>query len=217
MFIGHFGIGFAGKKVNNKPSLGTLFFAAQFLDLLWPILLLAGIESAAIEPSNSVFLRLNFSNYPISHSLVGSLLWAILFGLIYFLFKKNLKASIVLCSLVFSHWLLDLIVHQPDLPISPWSNIKLGFGLWNSIILSVIIEGLIFTIGVYLYISSTKAKNKKGQFGLWSLIIFFAIIYLLNLFGSPPPSVQAVGIAGLFQWLFIPWAYWIDKNRVSVE
>jgi hypothetical protein len=213
MFIGHFGAGLAGKKVNPKPSLGTLFLAAQFLDLIWPVFLLIGLEKVRIAPGLTSATPLDFTFYPYSHSLLIVLFWSLLFGIIYYLFKKNIKTAVVLGVLVLSHWVLDLIVHIPDLPLVPWSNIKVGFGLWNSVPLTVLIEGLIFAGGVYLYLSSTKAKNKKGIFGFWILIVFLAGIYILNLFTPPPPTVEAIGYAGLLQWIFIIWAYWIDRNR----
>lgn len=216
MFIGHFGVGFAAKKVDKKPSLGTLFFASQFVDLIWPVLLLIGLEKVAIDPGNTAFTPLNFIYYPFTHSLLGVFIWSVLFGSIYYLIKKNIKTSLLLAGLVTSHWILDFLTHRPDLPLSPWTNIKVGLGLWNSVILTIIVEGLIFIGGAYFYMKSTRADNKKGSIGLWSLIIFLIIIYIMNLFGPPPPSSQAIGIAGLSQWLLVLWAYWIDRNRTTV-
>jgi len=217
MFIGHYGVGLAAKKIDNKPSLGTLFIAAQWMDLIWPLLLLLGIEKVKIEQAANPFLRLDFIYYPFTHSLFSSIIWAVLFGGVYFLIRKNLKSSILLAALVLSHWILDFIVHEPDLRVFPWSNIKVGLGLWVSVVVTIVIEGAIFIVGTVLYIKSTRPRNKKGQFTLWSLLIFLVIIYVINIFGSPPPSVEAVGIAGLSQWIIVAWAYWIDKNRISAE
>ena len=217
MFIGHYGAGFAGKKIDNQPSLGTMFFAAQFLDLLWPIFILLGIEKVKIEPGLMAANPLDFTFYPYTHSLFFTVIWGILFGAVYFLVRKNLKGSILLGSLVLSHWVLDLIVHRPDLPIFPWSDLKVGLGLWNSVPVSFILEVLIFSTGAFFYISATKAKNKTGNFALWGLIIFLLVIYIANVFGSAPPSVEAIGIAGLSQWIIIAWAYWINKNRENIK
>jgi membrane-bound metal-dependent hydrolase YbcI (DUF457 family) len=216
MFIGHFGVGLAAKKIDKKPSLGTLFMAAQWMDLVWPLLLLFGLEKVNIEPNNNPFLRLDFIYYPFTHSLFSSIIWAVLFGLVYFIIRKNLKSSILLGVLVLSHWILDFIVHEPDLMLVPWSNVVVGLGLWNSVVLTIIVEGSIFILGSYLYIISTRAKNKTGQLSLWGLMIFLAIIYIVNIFGSPPPSVSAIGYAGLSQWIIVIWAYWIDNNRINV-
>ena len=215
MFIGHFGAGFSGKKIDSRPSLGTMFIAAQFLDLLWPLLILFGVEKVTIEPNNPPFKTLDFIYYPLSHSLFTTIIWGLLFGIIYYLIKKNLKSSILLGALVVSHWVLDLIVHIPDLPLVPWSNTKVGFGLWNSIPLTLIVEGLIFFGGVYLYFSTTKPKNKKGSFGLYGLIIFLIFSYIMSLLGSAPPNVEAVGFAGLAMWIIVILAYWVDRNRIA--
>ena len=218
MFIGHFGVGFAAKKVIPKTSLGTLLLASQFIDLLWPFFVISGIETVAIDPGNTAFTPLDFIYYPFSHSLFGVLIWALIFGAVYYFIKKDLKSSLVLGILVLSHWILDLITHRPDLPLFLGSDSPLvGLGLWNSIIGTVIIESLIFIVGVYLYIAVTKVKNKVGNYSLWSFIIFLGIVYLLNLFGPPPESAEAVGYVSLAQWLLITWAYWIDRNRSIIK
>lgn len=216
MFIGHFGLGFAGKKIDSRPSLGTLFMATQFIDLLWPVFLLLGLETVQIEPGNTTFTPLNFISYPYTHSFIGVLFWSVLFGGMYFLLKKNGKAAILLGFLVSSHWILDLITHRPDLPITPWTEIKIGLGLWNYVTLTVLLEGFIFLNGIYFYLTTTKASNKSGKFGLWGLILFFVLIYVSNLVGPPPPSVEMISYVGHAQWLFILWAYWVDKNRTAI-
>ncbi len=218
MFIGHFGVGFAAKRIIPKTSLGTLLLASQFIDLLWPFFVILGIERVAIDPGNTAFTPLDFIYYPFSHSLLGVVIWALLFGAVYYLIKKDLKTSLILGILVLSHWIFDFITHRPDLPLYFGSDsLLVGLGLWNSIIATIIIESLIFIVGVYFYISVTKAKKKVGTYSLWSLLIFLAIIYLSNLFGPPPESAEAVGYVSLAQWLLIAWAYWIDRNRTSKE
>jgi membrane-bound metal-dependent hydrolase YbcI (DUF457 family) len=213
MFIGHFGAGFGAKKFAPTVSLGTLFLAAQWADLIWPLLLLLGWEQVVIDPGNTVFTPLDFVHYPITHSLLAVLIWGAIIGGIYYFVKKNIKNSIWVGGLVVSHWILDLIVHRPDLPLIPGGAVKVGFGLWNDPVATVIVEGLIFILGIYFYIQTTRAKNRTGAASMWVLIIFLVIIYINNLFGPPPPSEQAIGIVGLSQWLLVAWAYWIDRNR----
>jgi hypothetical protein len=213
MFVGHFGTAFAAKKVTPQLSLGTLFMAAQFIDLLWPVLLILGIEKVAIDPGNTAVTPLDFYHYPISHSLLGVLGWAVLFGLAYYLIKKSWKNSLVLGILVLGHWLLDLLTHRPDLPLIPGLDLKVGLGLWNSLIGTLIIEVGIFIGGIYLYLRMTKAKNWKGSYGAWGLIIFLLLVYSSNIFGATPPSVEPIAYVGLLQWLLVAWAYWIDRNR----
>lgn len=217
MFIGHFGAALAAKKLDDKPSLGTMFLASQFIDLLWPILMLTGIEKVKIEPGNSAFTPLNFTYYPFSHSLLFVMLWALLLAGIYYLIRKNLKSSLILGALVLSHWILDLITHVPDLPLYPGSSIKVGLGLWNFVSLTVLVEGVIFIAGAALYIFSTRAENKKGTIGLWSLLIFLLAIYITNMVSPPPPSAEAVAVVSLMQWIFVAWGYFIDRNRKGIS
>ena len=215
MFIGHFATGLAAKKVVQKPSLGTLFIAAQFIDLLWPLLLIFGLESVVVDPGNTVVTPLNFTNYPISHSMLAVLIWALLFGGVYYMIKKDKKTSIWLGVLVFSHWLLDFLTHRPDLPLIPGLvQMKVGLGLWNSLAGTLIVELGLFGLGIYLYLSATKSRNKTGIYAFWSLVVFLLIIYTGNIIGPPPPSdVFAIGMMGMSQWLLVIWAYWIDYNR----
>ena len=218
MFIGHFGVGFAAKKAAKKTSLGTLFLAAQFLDLLWPIFLILGIEKVEINPGNTALTPLNFIYYPFSHSLLAAIVWGLIFGLIYFVIKKDLRNSVWCGLLVPSHWILDLIVHRPDLPLLPGSSSSMvGLGLWNSVYGTIIIEVGIFLTGVYLYINSTQPKNKTGSIALWSLVVFLLLIYFMNIFGPAPDSVDSIGYVGLSQFLLVAWGYWIDRNRLILE
>src|SRR6478672_4780495 len=168
MFIGHYAVGFAAKKLRSKPSLGTYFLAAQFLDLLWPTLLMLKIEKAEISKGGPV--PLSFTHYPVSHSLLAVLGWAILFGLLYFLVKRNSGAALVLGCCVVSHWLLDLVVHLPDLPLYPGSNDFYGLGLWKVKTVALLVELLLFGAGVVLYYTATKATNKTGIYALGALV-----------------------------------------------
>ena len=213
MFIGHFGAGFTGKKFSKSASLGTYFMAAQWIDLIWPVLLLLGIEKAEIKLGISAVTPLDFTYYPFTHSLFGVIVWGVLFAAVYFLIRKKLKNALILGVLVVSHWFLDLLVHIPDLPLFPGYNLKVGLGIWNSLAATLIVEGLIFVVGVYLYFQTTKAKNKTGLYSLVGLIVFLVLMYVANLVGPPPDSIEAIGIVGNAQWLIILWGYWIDKNR----
>jgi membrane-bound metal-dependent hydrolase YbcI (DUF457 family) len=214
MFIGHFAIGFAGKAVNKKMSLGTMFLAIQWLDLLWPVLVLTGIEKVSIEPGNTVSTPLNFEYYPWSHSMLMAGVWGILFALIYYLVKKDGKGALLMLLLVFSHWILDWVTHRPDLPITPFDDTtKVGLGLWNHKWAGIAIETSMFLAGSLIYMNVTKARNNTGKWSLWALILFLLVIHFMNMFGPPPPSVTAIGWAGLLLWLFVLWGYWTDRNR----
>lgn len=214
MFIGHFAVGFGAKTSAPRLSLGTLFLAAQFVDLLWPALLLLGVENVDIEPGITKLTPLNFVSYPISHSLLTVCGWGLLFGVIYWLVKRSAKGALVLGLCVVSHWALDLIVHRPDLPLYPGASPRLGLGLWNSLGGTLLVEGLFFVAGVTLYLRVTEAKNRAGALGFWALAGFLVLVYLANIFGPPPPSATAIAWAGQLQWLFVVWAYWVDGNRI---
>lgn len=212
MFIGHFAVGLAAKKFNPSPSLGTYFFAVQLLDLLWPTLLLLNLEKVEINPGSTV-LPLNFTSYPISHSLLMVAVWGFLTSIVYWLFTKNKSAAVVTGLCVISHWFLDLIVHVPDLLLYPGNSPLFGFGLWKSPVITLILEIGMFIGGVLLYVKATAAKNKKGSIGFWSLVIFLMVVHILSAFSPPPPHVDAVAWAGQLQWIIVIWAYWVDINR----
>lgn len=212
MFIGHFAVGLAAKKLTPKTNLATNFIAVQFLDLLWPPFLLLGLERVEIEPGNTTVTPLNFISYPYSHSLMMTAIWATLVAGIYFLVRKEKRGAVVLWFAVLSHWILDVITHRPDLPLTTSNTSFLGFGLWNSVATTIIVEGFLFAVGIY-YTRTTKPKNKKGTIALWSLVVFLSVMYLMNLFGPPPPSTDAIAWAGLSMWLFVLWAWWIERNR----
>lgn len=209
MFIGHYALALSAKKIDNLPSLAIMFIAVQFLDLLWPIFVLIGIESFEIEVGNTALTPINFTSYPYSHSLLMSIIWAGLFAIAYFGFTKNKKGSILIGILVLSHWILDFITHRPDLPLSPFTSLKVGLGLWNMPVIEIILETGIFLTGVYLYF---RTVNPKKKFAFWSLIIFFLVINFMNIFGPPPPSVNAVVWSANLMWIFVLWAWWVEKK-----
>jgi FtsH-binding integral membrane protein len=212
MFIGHFGIGFGAKKYAPKLSLGTLFIAAQFLDLLWPTLLLLNVEHVEINTANAK-VPLNFTDYPISHSLLVVLLWSFLFAGLGWLIRKDARTAVILGLCVLSHWILDLIVHFPDLPLYPGNSPKLGFSLWVSVAGSAVVEGIIFILGLVWYLQCTRAKNAAGKWGFWLLAGLLVLSHVSSLFGPVPPSVKAIAWTGQLQWIFVILAYWVDHNR----
>lgn len=215
MFLGHFGVGFGAKAAAPKTSLGTLFLAAQFIDLLWPTLLLVGLERVAIAPGITRVTPLDFTHYPISHSLLGVLLWGAGFGVVYYLLRRYSRGAWVCGLAVVSHWVLDLVVHRPDLPLAPGLPVFVGLGLWNSLPVTLFLEIGIFAVGVGLYLRTTTAIDRIGSIGLWSLVGFLLLVYLGNLFGEPPPDVAALAWVGHAQWLLILWGYWIDRHRLA--
>jgi len=213
MFIGHFAVGFAAKRIAPRTSLGTLFLAAQFVDLLWPTLLLLGVERVRIEPGITVVTPLDFVHYPISHSLLTVIGWGMLLGLVHFVRLRDIRTAAVLGGLVVSHWFLDLVVHRPDLPLHPGNSPVLGLGLWDSLTATLAVEGSLFAAGLLVYAHCTAGRDAVGRWGLWALAVFLALVYVGNVLGDAPPGARAIAWAGQAQWLLVGSAYWIDAHR----
>ena len=213
MFLGHYAVALAAKKVASKTSFGTLILSAQFLDLLWPIFLLSGLEHFRIEPGNTAMTPFDFYDYPYSHSLLSSIGWGIGAGYLYYLTTKYTRGAIIIAIGVISHWVLDFITHRPDMPIIPGVNFYVGLGLWNSITATIALEGIIFVVGLFFYLKTTQSTDKKGTYGFWSLLVFLVIIWIANIFGPPPPGETPVAFSALLLWLLVPWGYWIDRHR----
>jgi membrane-bound metal-dependent hydrolase YbcI (DUF457 family) len=172
------------------------------------------IEQASIVPGITKMTPLDFTNYPISHSLLIVLVWGILIGVTGWRMSKKKKIGYVLFACVVSHWLLDFLVHRPDLPLYPGNSPKVGLGLWNHVAVAVIIESLIFVTGVYVYSRVTKARNKWGTVSLVLLVSCLGLIYIANIMGPPPPDMKAIAWAGNLQWIFVIMAFWVDRRRM---
>jgi hypothetical protein len=212
MFLGHFGLAFASQKAAPKTSLGTLVFAAQFADMLWPILLLVGIERVRIVPGLLPASPFDFTSFPISHSLVAQVGWGALLSLIYFAVKRDGRSALLVGGLVPTHWVLDFVAHRPDMPIYPGGP-KFGLGMWNSVPLTISVEYVLFAAGIAVYVSATRAKDITGKLALWSLVGLLGVLYPASLFGPPPPSVQVLAWSAIAIWLTVPWAAWAGCHR----
>lgn len=216
MFIGHFAMGFGAKRYAPQVSLGVLFLAAQLADLIWPSLVLLGVEKLEIEPGATVLTPLNFLHYPYSHSLLALLLWSVLFALLYTALRRaGTRAAVVIGFLVLSHWVLDVLTHRPDMPVTLSDASRIGLGLWNHPLPAVGLELLMFALGVWSYTSSTRALNRRGSVGLWALVVFLLVVYAGNLLGPPPPSKVAVAWSAEALWLLVAWGFWVDHNRTK--
>ncbi|HEY6066979.1 MAG TPA: hypothetical protein VIY96_12550 [Thermoanaerobaculia bacterium] len=213
MFVGHFGVGLAAKRAAPRLSLGTLFLAVQWADLLWPVLLLLGLEHVRIVPGLMRTSALDFTDYPISHSLVSLVGWGLLFAGAYGMRRRDPRGAAVLGLCVVSHWPLDVLMHRPDMPLAPGVGVRLGLGLWNSVPATLLVEGAMYTIGILLYLRATRAADRVGTWSFAVLVALLAALWLAALFGPPPPDEKTLGYSGLAGWLLLPWAYWIDRHR----
>jgi hypothetical protein len=212
VFVGHIGVALAAKRVAPSTSLGTLLAAATLLDLVWPIFVLVGIEEVRIDPGNTAFTPLEFVRYPLTHGAVAVTLWSLAFGAVYLGRNRYWRGAATVAALVASHWVLDFVTHRPDLPLV-WGDPKVGLGLWSSVPATLAVELAIFFAGVALYVRGTQPRDRAGRIAAWTLVGFVLLIYAANVVGPPPPSSRAVAVAGLAQWLFVPWGAFIDRHR----
>jgi membrane-bound metal-dependent hydrolase YbcI (DUF457 family) len=214
MFLGHYALAFGAKRIAPAVSLGWLFLASQFADLLWPTLVVLGVERVEIDPGNTVVTPLNFVSYPYSHSLVMLLVWSAVCALAYHLRRgPQPTAAAIIGGLVFSHYILDVITHRPDMPITIGGSQKIGLGLWNYPGTTLAVESTLFLLGTLMYVGATRERDRAGRVGLYLLIATLAAVYFAALYGPPPPDSRSVAAAGHLAWLFVLWAYWVDRHR----
>jgi len=211
VFIGHFGLALGAKKAAPSVSLAMLFTACQLADLLWPTLVLAGIEVVEIRPGATAMTPLDFVSYPYSHSLVMLCVWGIALAAAYAaLARAGAAGAVTIALLVVSHWVLDVVTHRPDMPITPIGTTRIGLGLWNSIPGTIAVELAIFAAGLAIYLRAAGPRTRRQTIGLWALVAVMLTIYLASAFGPPPPSAAAVAWSAQGIWLFVAWAYFID-------
>jgi len=217
MFVGHFALGFAAKRATPRVSLAVLFLAALLADIIWPILVAAGIETVRIVPGITVVTPLEFVSYPYSHSLVALVLWGLVMGALVQWFSGGRAVFAIIAGLVISHWLLDFVTHRPDMPIYP-GGATYGLSLWNSLPWTLVVELALFAAGVWLYVSATRPRDAIGRWSLVALTMFLLIAYVGNLAGGAPPSVAAIYGAGLAGGaITLVWSWWTDRHRATVS
>ncbi|HTM24830.1 MAG TPA: metal-dependent hydrolase [Vicinamibacterales bacterium] len=216
MFIGHFGLGFAAKRATPALSLAALFAAAQFADLLWPLLVGAGVEQVRIDPGNTAVTPLDFASYPYSHSLLMLVVWGIILGWLSRRLSGDRRAFLVIAALVVSHWVLDFLTHRPDMPLYPGGP-KVGLGLWNSTAATIAVEVPLYAAGVWIYTRSTRARDAVGRWAFVSLAVALGLLYVGNLMSPPPPSVTALWVFAIAGGsIILVWGWWADGHRDAV-
>jgi hypothetical protein len=215
MFLGHFGVALAAKKVAPRTSLAVLIAAGECLDLLWPVLLLADVEHVRVVKGITAVTPFDFYDYPVSHSLVTSLVWGALAAGMYFLFTRYARGAWIIAALVPSHWVLDWLVHRPDMPLWPGNSPKFGLGIWNSWPLTFAVEFLTFGVGLFLYARNTRPENRLGRYSIWLWAAVLAGSWVSTIF-SEPPSASAIAWLSLSIWILVAWAGSADANRIRV-
>ena len=214
MFIGHFAVGFASKKFAPRTNLGILMAAPLWLDILWPFFLLLGWEHVRIDPGNTRFTPLDLYDYPWSHSLLMSVVWATLFGGVYYAISRYRVGAIVVWIGVVSHWVLDWITHRPDMPLYPGGS-RYGLGLWNSIPGTLVVEVSMFAIGIWLYVQTTHPKDWIGRYMFWAYVLLLLAAYVGDRFSGPPTDVMGdiAKPSAIIVPLLLLWTWWFDCHR----
>jgi hypothetical protein len=221
MFLGHYGVALALKRVQPKVSLGTLFLSAQLADLLWGCFLLLGWEHVRIVPDPNPLLNFDFVDYPISHSLVGTIGWSLAAAIVYYSWPtrdttSHGRASMLVGVAAASHYLLDFLVHLKDLPIVGNDSPKLGLGLWAHFGLSVALELLVLAAGVVLYVTMRSRRHRVRPVRLGVVLVLLLGVYAAAIFGPPPPSVTAIGVADIvFILLMTTLGAWADRSAAG--
>ncbi|MGK2960798.1 MAG: metal-dependent hydrolase [Gemmatimonadaceae bacterium] len=214
MFIGHFAVGFAGKKLAPQASLPALLLAGVLADLLGPLAAVVGAEQVRILPAGSAYPALEFVNIPWSHSLMMLTVWGLVLGAFFRKGSGGRRIGGVIALLVVSHWFLDWITHRPDMQLYP-GGARYGLALWDNMPLSMAIEILIFMGGIALYVSATRAKDATGR---WALVALSGLLLVFFVFDSlqpvSPPSVVVFAISAVVATMIILLlAGWIDRHR----
>jgi membrane-bound metal-dependent hydrolase YbcI (DUF457 family) len=216
MFIGHFAVGFAAKKFAPRASMGALLAAPLFLDLLWPVFLLLGWEQVRIDPGNTRYTPLDLYHYPWSHSLLMAVVWATGLALIYYGIARYGPGAAAIWIAVVSHWVLDWVSHRSDMPLYPGGP-KYGLGLWNSIAGTMIVELVMLGVGVWLYVRTTRARDRIGRYALVSYVSVLLVLYIGDRFSGSLPSVADIAWTGIAaSVILVPWAWWFDRHREAV-
>lgn len=221
MFIGHYSASFVAKRLAPEVPLALLFVAAQVVDIAWAVFIATGIEQVRIVPGFTAANPLDLHFMPYTHSLPAALAWAAGLAVLAAALLPRLRtwrAMLAIAAVVFSHWLLDWIVHVPDLPL--WGNAhKVGLGLWNHMALATALECALF-VGAAWWLDAAAARGQAAPGGgpalrrraLWIFVVVATVLFVLSLLGPPPPSVAALSASGLAIYLlFAAIAAWVDR------
>jgi hypothetical protein len=208
MFVGHYGVSFAAQRIHRDIPLWVLFVAVQLLDVFWAPFIMLGIERMRIVPGITASNPLDLYYMPYTHSLVAAVLWSAAGYAGYRLWhraKGAVPGSALLVGLaVFSHWVLDFVVHRPDLPLYD-DAAKVGLGLWSRPVLAFGLEAALLFGGMWMF--------WRGRGGPKMGLIGFGVIMLgvqgLVFFGPPPPSPGAAAVTALVAYVvfaaFVAW------------
>lgn len=200
MFAGHVGVAMAIGRTESRVNLGVLVMAALLLDLVLWLLILLGWESATTPANFNITHQPEFV-LPYSHGLLAGIGWSVLAGIVTFLWyprlKRKLRAAAFVSAAVFSHWLLDALVHSPELPPTGASSAKVGLGLWQSMPIALSVEAFIVLAGLYLFVSGVSLSLAR-RLWLSPLSLFILAFTIVGMTVAPtPPSVPVMAASSL--------------------
>jgi hypothetical protein len=214
MFIGHYGPAFLAATSRRAPKLGTLFIAAQLLDFGFFGLMLAGIEHMRLVPGITVMNPMDLYDMPWTHSLVGALVWSVGFVLLLWLGQKRVSVALIGGAVVFSHWLLDLLVHRPDLTLAG-SPPAYGFGLWNLPVIEMPLEAACAFGGLVLFSTRTRPVGRVGRWPVILLALTMIAFEDIDWFAPKPTAVTAaIPLGALFAYsVLAALAWWVGRTQ----
>ncbi len=216
MFVGHYAASLALKKFDKRASLGVLFLAVQFIDILFFPFVLLGLERMNIVENFTQSTHFELVFMPYTHSLAGSLFWAgVAYALFRWLIVKKNSVAVVVALAVFSHWLFDLVVHTPDLPLWSDTSLKLGFGLWNNAVATYVLEAVLLVSALWIYLRSTSTISAVGRYGMGVFVVFLLLVNVVNIFGPlQGDSKMVLAISALTSYFsFAAVSFWLDTKR----
>jgi hypothetical protein len=217
MFVGHYGVSFAAKAAHPKVPLWMLFVAVQFLDVLWGIFVLLGIEKVRIVPGITATNPLDLYFMPYTHGLLSALLWSFVAGFAYARWKHDATGGRWIGLAVFSHWVLDLVVHRPDLPLVG-DSYKVGLGLWNQPAVALLLEISILASGLIFCLKRTRRIARGGTIGFVVFGVALVLIQVVVFFGAPPTSATAAAVTALAAYAILAAvAGWLDSRRTPIQ
>lgn len=211
MFIGHYAPAFAARGLTSEaPKLGTLFVAAQLVDLAFFAFVILGVEHLRLVPGITAMNPMDLYDMPYTHSLLGTFAFSAVFGIWVFWRARNLVAASWAALVVLSHWLLDFLVHRPDLTLAGGHE-KFGLGLWNAPMIEIPLELGITLLAFWFYISRTKGPIVPPII----LIVVMLAFQAINWFGPPPTEAGAgMALTALFAYgVMTVLAAWVGSTR----
>ncbi|MEO7773605.1 MAG: hypothetical protein ABIT36_04630 [Steroidobacteraceae bacterium] len=201
MFVGHIGAALAIGRVERRVNVGVFIAAAFTLDLALWIFVLLGVESVSI-PADFASTHQPEYMFPYSHGLLASLAWSVLAGIATFaasarLQQGRLRAAVFVGAAVFSHWLLDALVHVPELPITGTASTKVGLALWQNMPVALGVEVVVVLAGLWLFIQGNRLSRAKAVSLTMLCLLLSGFTVVGMTIAPPPPSAIAMAATSL--------------------